>query len=105
MLETSTLGEIVSLKKSNKNVIGLKDVINLPVNVSLYNTNTGRNARTLDETRERWPKRANVDRNERRLTKTSAGMLKRAQACWPKRRHAGRNEACRQNHAKAGGNS
>nr|GEX47367.1 hypothetical protein [Tanacetum cinerariifolium] len=33
--ETSTLGEIVSLEKSNKNVIGLKDVIDLPVNVSL----------------------------------------------------------------------
>nr|GEX32173.1 hypothetical protein [Tanacetum cinerariifolium] len=30
--ETSTLREIVSLEKSNKNVIGLKNVIDLPVN-------------------------------------------------------------------------
>nr|GEW29035.1 ribonuclease H-like domain-containing protein [Tanacetum cinerariifolium] len=33
--ENSTLGEIVSLEKSNKNVIGLNNVIDLPVNVSL----------------------------------------------------------------------
>nr|GFA76380.1 reverse transcriptase domain-containing protein [Tanacetum cinerariifolium] len=35
LLKTSTLGDIVSLEKSNKNVIGLKNVIDLPVNVSL----------------------------------------------------------------------
>nr|GEZ77107.1 reverse transcriptase domain-containing protein [Tanacetum cinerariifolium] len=35
LLKTSTLGEIVSLEKSNKNVIGLKNIIDLPVNFNL----------------------------------------------------------------------